>query len=239
MTSEKNPGDTLVVAIDGPSGVGKSTTARLVAAALGIPYLDTGAMYRALGLMIVERGVDPGDRRAVVAALADVAVELRGRSDGGLVVLLDGRDVGGRIRTPRVSESTSRIAVYPEVRARLVAIQREFALRAGGVLEGRDIGSRVVPETRFKFFLEAPLAVRIERRRRELIANGRDADAGELAAEIAERDRRDQERTASPLICTPEHERVDTSLGGPEEVAAVILASVRRRLHGSRVTSRG
>ena len=229
---------TLVVAIDGPSGVGKSTTARLVAAALGIPYLDTGAMYRALGLVIVERGVDPGDREAVVEALAGVVLELKRRADGGLEVRVDGRAAGERIRTPRVSEATSRIAVYPELRARLVGIQREFALREGGVLEGRDIGSRVVPETPFKFFLDAPLAVRIERRRRELEASGREVDAAALAAEIAERDKRDQERSASPLVCTSGHERVDTSLGGPEAVAAAILGSIRARREASRPTSR-
>ncbi|QQR72681.1 MAG: (d)CMP kinase [Holophagales bacterium] len=225
-----NAGGPLIVAIDGPSGVGKSTTARLVAAALGIPYLDTGAMYRAFGWLIVERGIRAEDRDAVVTALESARLELERGADGGLEVLLDGESVGDRIRTPRVSDATSRIAVYPEVRSRLVAIQREFARREGGVLEGRDIGSRVVPETPFKFFLDAPLEVRIERRRLELAAAGREASGEALAAEIAERDRRDQERSASPLVCTAEHERVDTSLGGAEEVATAILSSIWRRL---------
>ncbi|MCZ7650796.1 MAG: (d)CMP kinase [Thermoanaerobaculia bacterium] len=221
------PRGPLVVAIDGPSGVGKSTTARGLARRLGIPYLDTGAMYRALALLVLRRGLDPGDREAVEALAASAPLGMRQRDDGQLEVLLDGEPVAGRIRAPEVSEATSRIAVYPRVRARMVALQREIAGREGGVLEGRDIGSQVLPGARFKFFLDAPLAVRVARRRLELAARGGAVDEAELAREIEERDRRDRARADSPLICTPGHIRIDTGPLDAEGVIARMLAFIR------------
>ncbi|NLN10159.1 MAG: (d)CMP kinase [Acidobacteria bacterium] len=217
----------LVVAIDGPSGVGKSTAARLLASRLGIPYLDTGAMYRALGLLVLRRGIDPDDRERVEELAATAPVAMRAGAGGAFEVLLEGEPVGSRIRTPAVSDATSRIAVYPGVRRRMVSLQREFAARAGGVLEGRDIGSRVLPAAPFKFFLDAPVAVRVERRRRELAGRGTAVDAAELTREIEERDRRDRSRRDSPLLCTPGHLRIDT---GPLDAAAVVermLAVIR------------
>src|SRR5690606_11745467 len=144
----------LVAAIDGPAGVGKSTVARLLAARLGLPYLDTGAMYRALTLHLLDRGVDPNDRAAVAAALPEARIELRVEPDGSARVLLAGEPVESRIRTPEVADATSRAAVHPEVRERMVTLQRELAGRHGGVMEGRDIGTRVVPDAPFKFFFE-------------------------------------------------------------------------------------
>jgi cytidylate kinase len=148
----------LIVAIDGPSGVGKSTAARRLAARLGVPFLDTGAMYRAIGLKVLESGVDPRDHASVLALSDAAGVSLGRRPDGGFEVLLDGQPVESRIRTPEVSEATSTIAVYPEVRQRMVRLQREAASQFGAVLEGRDIGTRVFPDTPHKFFLDARAA---------------------------------------------------------------------------------
>ena len=162
----------LVVAIDGPSGVGKSTAARLLASRLGVPYLDTGAMYRALGLLVLRRGIDPGDRERVEELAATAPVAMRAGAGSTFRVLLEGEPVGSRIRTPAVSDATCDRGLSG-VRRRMVSLQREFAARAGRVLEGRDIGSRVLPAALFKFFLDAPVAVRVEQRRRELAGRGR------------------------------------------------------------------
>ena len=216
----------LAVAIDGPAGVGKSTTARLLAQRLGIPYLDTGAMYRTVALDLLARGVDLGDRAAVEAAATDCDLRLERSPDGDLVVLLGGVPVGEKLRAPRVSEATSRIATYPGVRSRLVALQRAAAQRWGGVVEGRDIGTRVLPGTPFKFFLDAPDAVRVARRRAQLDAAGRSASAAEVESEVLARDARDRGRAESPLRCTPDYLRIDTSFGPPEVVVERILAAI-------------
>jgi cytidylate kinase len=222
-------GPGVVVAIDGPAGVGKSTVARLLALRLGVPYLDTGAMYRALALHLLDRGIDPDDREAVAAALPTVRIELRLAPDGAAQVLLEGRAVEGRIRAPEVSTATSRAAVHPEVRARMVALQRELAARHGGVLEGRDIGTRVLPEAAHKFYFEAPAEVRAYRRLSDLRAAGRAAHLDEVAREIAERDARDREREHSPLAPADGAVVVDTSSGTPEEIVARLVERIRAR----------
>jgi cytidylate kinase len=219
----------LIVAIDGPSGVGKSTTARLLARRLGVPYLDTGAMYRALGLRVIEAGVDPDDHDRVLGALAGARLELRLAGDGQAEVLLDGAPVGGRIRTPEVGEATSKIATYPEVRGRLVTLQRELAERHGGVIEGRDIGTEVVPDTPHKFYFDAAEAVRVRRRFEELRRAGRAVSEEAVAQEVRERDRRDRTRAASPLVATAGHLRLDTSGATPEQLVEAMLAAIRSR----------
>ncbi len=220
----------LVVAIDGPAGVGKSTVARRLALRLGVPYLDTGAMYRALALHALEHGIDPDDRPAVAAAVSRASVELRVGADGRAEVLLEGAPVEARIRTPEVGAATSRLAVHPEVRAAMVALQRSLARRHGGVIEGRDIGTRVVPETPHKFFLEAAPEVRAERRWAELAASGRaDLDRAEIARQIAERDQRDRERTDSPLRPAPDALIVDTGKRTPDEIVEILARRVEER----------
>ncbi len=201
----------LIVAIDGPSGVGKSTAARRLAGRLGVPFLDTGAMYRAIGLKVLESEVDPHDQEAVIGIAGDADVRLGCREDGSFEVLLDGEPVESRIRTPEVGEATSAISAYPEVRQRMVRLQREAAGQFGAVLEGRDIGTRVFPDTPHKFFLDARSDIRFQRRYQELTAAGRPVTLDQVAAEISSRDHRDSTRADSPLTHDDSYTLVDTS----------------------------
>lgn len=218
-----------VIAIDGPSGAGKTTVARAVAARLGVPYLETGAMYRALGLKVLEEGIDPEDRERVEALAAELDLRLE-RAEGGRVrILLDGRPVGDRIRTVAVSTATSQVSVYPAVRRRMVALQRRCAAEHGIVMEGRDIGTRVFPDTPYKFFLEATPDVRVERRLRQLREAGRaEPSRASLAEEVLSRDRRDSSRSESPLTRDGGYEIIDTSVLSPDEVVERIVERVSR-----------
>ena len=218
----------LIVAIDGPSGVGKSTAAKNLARLLGVSYLDTGAMYRALALGLVERQVDPADRERVALLAEEVDVRLEPTADGPAAVLLDGEPVGERIRTPDVGEASSRVSAVPAVRRRLVALQREYALCHGGVVEGRDIGTRVFPETPHKFFLDARPEVRHRRRHEELLARGREVTFDRVAEEMTRRDERDSTREDSPLVCDERYVRIDTSELTADEVAERMVRSIRR-----------
>lgn len=219
-----------VVAIDGPAGVGKSTVARKVAAELGVPYLDTGAMYRAVAWKALEDGLDPAEESAMEDLIGRIRFELHIRA-AEAEVLVDGFAPGPRLRTPRVDAATSRVAVHPQVRSWLVLKQREFAAREGAVVEGRDIGTIVFPRTRHKFFLDAPLEVRTERRFRQLGAQDA-CDRERLRLEIQARDERDMRRSASPLRRDASYEMIDTSTGEADRIAARILRSVRAATTG-------
>jgi CMP/dCMP kinase len=220
----------LIVAIDGPSGVGKSTAARRLAQKLGVPFLDTGAMYRAIGLKVLESGVDPHDRSGVLAISEKADVSLGRRVDGTFEVLLDGEPVESRIRTPEVGEATSAISAYPEVRRRMVALQRDAAAHFGAVLEGRDIGTRVFPETPHKFFLDARSDVRFQRRYEELAAAGQTVTYDQVVAEISSRDHRDSTREDSPLTRDDSYTFVDTSDAGIDDVVERMAREILGRL---------
>ena len=221
------PNAPIVVAIDGRAGTGKSTVARRLAAELGVPYLDTGAMYRALTLHALEHGVDPDDRQAIARLLPETHLELRLDAGGRAEVLLHGRPVEPRIRTPEVTAATSRLAVHPEVRERMVLLQRELAERHGGVLEGRDIGTRVLPDAPFKFYLRAESRVRVRRRLGDLHAAGRtEVTEDELARELEERDARDRSRPHSPLAAAADAVEIDTSDRTVDEVVAEMLERI-------------
>lgn len=219
----------LIVAIDGPSGVGKSTAARRLAQRLGVPFMDTGAMYRAIGLKVLENGIDPNDRDAVVAISAASDIRLGRKDDGTFEVLLDGQSVEPRIRTPEVGEATSTISVYREVRRRMVALQREAATHFGAVLEGRDIGTRVFPATPYKFFLDAPSDVRYRRRFDELTAAGRAVTYDQVVTEITSRDHRDSTREDSPLTRDESYTFIDTSDATVDEVVERMAREVEER----------
>lgn len=225
--SEKAPTRPLV-AIDGPSGVGKGTTARRLAKRLNLPYIDTGAMYRALALAILDAGVDPRDEEAALAVIETANVELVPRQ-GKLEVVLDGEPVEERIRTPRVGEASSVVSAYPPVRRRMVELQRRVGERYGGVMEGRDIGTRVFPDTPFKFFLDADLDVRVERRLLQMDEKGQDVSEEEIRAEMTARDERDRTREDSPLTCDETYEPVDTSDLSIDEVVERMERSIRSR----------
>jgi CMP/dCMP kinase len=217
-----------IVAIDGPAGVGKSTAARLLAERLGIPYLDTGAMYRCLALYVLRQGIDPADRVAVEECAAGAPLELR-LADAGPELLLAGSPVGAEIRSSEVSSATSTISTYPGVRHRMVELQRRFGERHGGVIEGRDIGSVVFPSTPHKFYLDADPWVRAARRHRELAERGELRDEREIAAEMEERDRRDRQRADSPLVRCPDHVLIDTGELRPDQVVERIARAVAER----------
>ncbi len=229
--------ETLIVAIDGPSGVGKSTVAKALAQLLEVPFLDTGAMYRSVALAVMEGRIDPANREAVerLASGLDLQLAPRPGSDGlALEVLLDGETVEERIRTPEVGALTSIISVYPAVRQRLVELQREAGRTFGAVVEGRDIGTRVFPQTPHKFFLDADPRVRAERRQRQLAEHGTERELDEVLGKMVERDRRDSQREHSPLTHDASYQLIDTTRLTTDEVIerlrrAVAEVAVRDR----------
>ncbi|HKC25108.1 MAG TPA: (d)CMP kinase, partial [Thermoanaerobaculia bacterium] len=209
----------MIVAIDGPSGVGKSTVGRRLASRLGVPYLDTGAMYRAVGLAAKRAGIPLPipDPERVVRIAEGANVRITGSADDART-FLDGEDVSKEIRTPEISLYASAVSAIPGVRRRLAGMQRELALSGGGVLEGRDIGTKVVPETPHKFFLTARPEVRAERRFRELETKGTPQPFDKVLADMNARDLADSTRADSPLTCDATYTEVDTSLRSIEEV---------------------
>lgn len=226
MSERAGAGEPVVVALDGPSGVGKSSTARAVASALDLPFLDTGAMYRAVGLRVLEAGIDPDDEAAVATLLERTDLELV-LTDSTVQVLLDGAPVEERIRTSEVGVVTSKVAAHPQVRRLLVRLQRRLGSEHGGVLEGRDIGTVVFPETPFKFYLDASLDVRVRRRHRQLLDAGGEVSCEEVREEIEARDRLDRERRTSPLRHDDSYIVIDTDDLDRESVVEAIVERVR------------
>ncbi|PYQ62487.1 MAG: (d)CMP kinase [Acidobacteria bacterium] len=214
-----------MVAIDGPAGVGKSTTSRMVARELNIPHIDTGAMYRALGLAALREEVDTHDETALEELTERTQIDFvpgqRSR------VLLNGDDVTALIRTPEVSMAASDVSTVPAVRRVLVRLQQQLGHRSGGVLEGRDIGTKVFPETPFKFFLTARPEVRARRRFDELVGKGTFPDFATVLSETLTRDEQDSTRAESPLTYDETYTVIDTSDLAIDEVVAAIVKRVR------------
>ena len=215
----------LIIAIDGPAGVGKSTVASRVARKLGYVNIESGAMYRALALKAIRNDVSFDDGPALARLARKSRIELQPARDGNRV-LLDGENVSGRIREPDVTEAASRVSVHPQVREWMVARQREMGQGGGVVMEGRDIGTKVFPDADLKIFLEAEPAVRSERRLKQHAAP--EKARGAVLEELKERDRRDRTRVASPLEPAPDAVVLDTTHLGLEEV----LKRVFRLLEG-------
>jgi cytidylate kinase len=222
----------LVVAIDGPAGAGKSTASRELARRLGLVHVDTGAMYRALALLAQERGVAPDDGPRLAALADELEIRFGPTPETGMRVLAAGRDVTDEIRSQQVGDLASRISTHPEVRARLVALQRAAGRAAprGAVLDGRDIGTVVFPDADLKFFLDASPTERARRRLAELAARGIAADPEAVRREIEERDRRDRTRSHSPLRPAEDAEVFDTTRLDAEEVVEKLLERCRERL---------
>lgn len=219
----------LIIAIDGPAGVGKSTVARLLALRLGYLYLDTGALYRAMAWKVQDAGLSPDDHRAIAALLPKTMLQMACGPEQSHV-LLDGRDITGELRTPGVTAVASVVSAIPAVREWLLPVQRQIGAEGCVVAEGRDIGTRVFPEADVKFFLEADADVRATRRHRELVAAGHAVQFDQTKRDLTGRDDRDRSRAVAPLIPAPDAERVDTSSMPVEEVVAHMMAVVAARL---------
>ena len=215
------------IAVDGPASSGKGTVARMVAAALGYAYVDTGAMYRAVGLACPRGGVDTDDADGCGAQARNHEVGFL-PSEEGQRVLLDGEDVTDEIRTPEAGTAASAVARHGAVRAALLDQQRSFASGGGVVMDGRDIGSVVLPDAELKIFLTASLGERARRRHAELVARGVDRSLEDVTAEIAARDAQDSGRAVAPLTRAADAVPLDTTQKTAEEAADVILAEARR-----------
>lgn len=215
-----------IVAIDGPVGSGKSTTARLAAKELGFLYIDTGAMYRAVTVAVLDRGIEPEDEPAVASILPgiEIALILEG---GGQRTILNGRDVSERIRDLDVTRAVSAVSAQKAVRDRMTALQRRLGMAGGVIMEGRDIGTVVFPDAEVKIYVDASLETRARRRLRDLEAKGVVMPLEDLMREVAERDRANSEREIAPLRQAPDAIYLDTSAMSLEEQAAAIVAIVR------------
>lgn len=218
------------VAIDGPAGAGKSTLARAVAAALGILYVDTGAIYRTIGWAVRCRGIDPHDAPAVEAILPELDVAMTHAEGGEQRMLLDGTDVSAEIRLPEMSMYASAVSAMPAVRAYLLEMQRALARRQSVVMDGRDIGTVVLPEAEVKIFLTASSEVRAMRRWRELVQRGTEKPYEEVLSELVERDYNDSHRAAAPLRAAGDAVVLDTSELNFEQSREAILEIIRRNV---------
>lgn len=218
----------LIVAVDGPSGTGKSTMCRALAKRLDAKYVDTGAMYRVATLAVLRAGVDPADTAKVIEATADLPLEVSDDPDS-TEVLFAGEDVKAEIRGAEVTKHVSAVSAIPEVRVNLVELQRKLARESGrAIVEGRDIGTVVFPDAPAKVFMTASAEVRAKRRYDQDVAAGREADFDAVLADVQRRDEADSSRATSPLKPADDAVLVDTSEMTPDEVLAALTEVVER-----------
>ena len=217
------------IAIDGPGGAGKSTIARRAAAELGFVYVDTGAIYRAVACAALFHGIDPSDEAAVSALLPSLQLELRWTEDGVQHVWLNGADISSELRTPAVSTAASRISALPVVRQFLLEQQRVVARTHDVIMDGRDIGTVVLPDADVKVYLTASSAVRAKRRYHELKEKGTACDLDEIEKDIIERDYRDMHRENSPLKQADDAVLLDSSDMTLKEVVDTITAMIDKK----------
>ncbi|MDE6293818.1 MAG: (d)CMP kinase [Clostridiales bacterium] len=229
MNNKVSVRDAYAIALDGPSGAGKSTVAKLVAKQLNITYLDTGALYRALGLVCLNNGVDVKDGVAVENCIKDVDVNIA-YNDGVQTVTADGVDVTSKIRTPEVSMAASAVSAIPYVRQKLLGLQRGIAEKSSVILDGRDIGTVVLPNAEFKFFLTASAEVRAKRRFDELTAKGQTVVYEDVYNDVVTRDRNDSTRAIAPLKRALDAAEINSDNMTAQEVAEFICTAVMGEL---------
>ena len=220
----------IAIAIDGPAGAGKSTIARLAAKELGYIYVDTGALYRTIGLAASRRNLTVEDKDKIIAMLPEIKVELAFNDRQEQIVLLDGEDVSGLIRTPEISMMASAVSAIPEVRAYLLDLQRDMARTSNVIMDGRDIGTVVLPDAKIKIFLSASPECRARRRYDELIEKGMDVKYEDILSDVVARDYADSHRDIAPLKPADDAISVDTSGEDLETSVNKLLGIMRERL---------
>ena len=213
------------IGIDGPAGAGKSTVAKRIAAILGIPYLDTGAMYRAFAVAAKRHGVDFLDEETLAALVNTVNVQVC-YEDGVQHMVVDGEDVTGELRTEEISQGASLVSRVPAVRDRMTELQREVAHAQRVIMDGRDICTNVLPDTPYKFFVTASAEERANRRYKQLLESGESADYDTILHDIIRRDKQDSERAYKPMYCGEDTKRIDTTDMTIEEAVEAILSEV-------------
>ncbi len=211
------------VAIDGPSGAGKSTIAKAVAKALGIDYIDTGAMYRAVAYKTLSKNIDPQDAAAMQAMLDETEIDF---SQGNII--LDRIVINEQIRTDAIAKRASQCSALPAVREKLVQLQRQMGQTKSVIMDGRDIGNNVLPDAEYKFFITASAQARAQRRYEELAAKGQDVNYEQVLSDIEQRDHTDMTRELNPLRKAADAMEVDTTEMGIEEVTDFILKEIRK-----------
>ncbi len=218
------------VALDGPAGAGKSSIAKRAAKELGFIYVDTGALYRTIGLAATRAKTEPADSPGVDALLEKIKVELTFNENGDQVVLLDGEDVSGEIRTPEASMTASKISAIPKVRAYLLDLQRDIAKNSDVIMDGRDIGTVVLPDAQVKIFLTASPEARAGRRYKELIEKGMSVKYEDILSDVIERDYNDTHRETAPLKAAEDSVTVDTTELDFEQSVEAVISVIKEKI---------
>ncbi len=213
-----------VLTIDGPSGSGKGTISKCIAEQLGWHYLDSGALYRALGIAALKESVEITNETAVADLINHIKLEFKATNDGGWAVFLNGEEAGHLLQTEDVGHVASTIAVFPKVRSGLLAMQKSFQAEPGLVADGRDMGSVVFPEAQYKVYLTASTDARVKRRYKQLIEKGISANVRDIIRDIEQRDERDKTRWQSPLVVPAGAVYIDSSLNSIDEVVKQVLS---------------
>ena len=219
------------IAIDGPGGAGKSTIAKAVAKELGIVYVDTGALYRTIGYYIRQKDIDPHDRVRVPAVLGEISIEVK-YENGTQRVYLNGEDLGDKIRTPEMSMYASAVSAIPEVRSFLLDTQRDIAKKNSVIMDGRDIGTVILPDAEVKIFMTASAECRAKRRYKELCDKGQNVRYEDVLAEMNERDHNDSTRDVAPTAAAADAVLLDNSELSFEESVAAVIAIVKDKTSG-------